>query len=296
MANVKSLSEQVNEIKNAPTTKSAKKAELTKLGITSYEIEVILSDVVPNRHFTVTFGVEIETYNVARNIMLLKAAANHLPIEYQDYNHRDGQKVFKFVSDGSIRNAAGENDENCIECVTPVLKGRRGFAALKKACKTLNDAGAKVNRSTGLHVHIGAAKLNAKSYVNVFINYQMMEEVIDSFMANSRRGNNAFYSQSIRRYNYECCNNQQDVYSIMGGNRYHKVNPCSYNRHQTIEFRQHQGSTDFVKIEAWVNFCAKLVVWSVNNRMTEQIHSIDEIPFLDDSEKAFFSARKVQLG
>lgn len=298
MATTKSFAEQVADIKNAPISKTAKKTELTKLGVTAYEIEVILSDAisaVPTRHFDITFGVEMETFNVNRTVMLERARVNRLPVEYQSYNHTDGQKVFKFVADGSIRNAQGEQDSGCIECVTPVLKGQRGFNALQKACTTLNEAGAKVNRTTGLHVHIGAAKLSTKAYVNVFVNYQMMEEVIDSFMAYSRRANNAFYSKSIRQYHYERCNNQQDIYNIMGGNRYHKVNPCSYSRHNTIEFRQHQGSTDFTKIKAWVNFCAKLVVWSRYNRLTEPINSIDEIPFLDDEERAYFNMRKGQL-
>ncbi|MBR1525152.1 MAG: amidoligase family protein [Prevotella sp.] len=296
MATTKSFAEQVADIKNAPISKTAKKTELTKLGVTAYEIEVILSDVisaVPTRH--ITFGVEMETFNVNRTIMLERARINRLPVEYQSYNHTDGQKIFKFVSDGSIRNAHGEKDGGCIECVTPILKGQRGFHALEKACKTLNEAGARVNRTTGLHVHIGAAKLSAKAYVNVFINYQMLESLIDSFMAESRRANNNGYCMSLRGKYLRTCETREEVYQALGGSRYYKVNPCSWSRHQTIEFRQHQGSTDYEKISNWVSFCAKLVVWSRDNRMTRAFASIDDIPFLTNDEKAFFNARKIQL-
>lgn len=84
---------------------------------------------------------------------------------------------------------------------------------------------------------------------------------------------------------------KHDVLNIMNGNRYYKVNACSYARHNTIEFRQHQGSTDFEKISNWVNFCAKLVAWSKKNVLSSEVSSIEEIPFLTAKEKSFFKSR-----
>ena len=144
MATTKSLSEQVNEVKNSRMGKAAKVTELLKLGITRDEITIILGNdagaYIPatTKKFTVTFGVEMETYNVDRAALLTKAAENHLPLEYQGYNHHDSNSVFKCVSDSSISGI------NPIECVTPVLKGRNGLASLKNACATLNAVGAKV--------------------------------------------------------------------------------------------------------------------------------------------------------
>ena len=65
----------------------------------------------------------------------------------------------------------------------------------------------------------------------------------------------------------------------------------SINRHGTIEFRQHQGTTDFEKISNWVRFCAKLVQWSKENVLSNDALSIDNIPFITESEKAFFKSR-----
>ncbi len=42
---MKTLNEQVNDIKAANTSKASKKAALARLGITPYEISIILSDV-----------------------------------------------------------------------------------------------------------------------------------------------------------------------------------------------------------------------------------------------------------
>lgn len=293
--NTKSLNEQIAEVmNNKKTTTEQKHISLVKLGLQKYEISLLLN-IKPQRAprpltaMQLTFGVEIETYNVNQSAMLERAGANGLPIRYEGYNHHDSHDTFRFISDGSIRGI------NPIECVSPILQGYNGFSALENACKTLNEVGAKVNKSTGLHVHIGAAKLTVEQYISVFQNYQMLEAVIDSFMAESRRGNNNTYCQSLVGVNLNNLKTREDVWRAFDSSRYYKVNPESFSRHHTIEFRQHQGSTDFKKIKAWVTFCAKLVVWSCDNRLTSPISSIDEIPFLTKAEKTFFSRRKKQL-
>lgn len=231
-----------------------------------------------------TFGVEIECL-VAASLMRESATRNAMPFQYEGYNHTDNKNYYKFVSDSSIRG------ENPIECVSPVLTGKAGMKSLETCCKALNEAGAQVNRSTGLHVHIGAQKMSDETYINVFKNYQKLERVIDTFMANSRRANNSQWCRTLQGKDFTQCTTKHDVLSIMNGNRYYKVNACSYARHQTIEFRQHQGSTDFEKISNWVNFCAKLVAWSKKSVLSSEVTSIDDIPFLTAKEKSFFKSR-----
>lgn len=285
---MESLNKQIEDIKVANMSKAAKKAALAKLGITRYEISIIMDSVDDATNATrasFTFGVEMECF-VGRGAIRTAAERTGMAYEYEGYNHRDGHSYFKFVSDSSVR---GMDDP--IECVSPVLKGTSGKQALKGACKTLNTAGAQVNRSCGLHVHIGAAKLTGKQFANVFVNYGMLEAVIDTFMAPSRRDNG--YAKSVMNvlpYIANCTSVEQ-VKNAMHRDRYYKVNAMAYERHKTIEFRQHQGTTDYEKIINWVSFCGKLVNWSKKNRLTAPITSIDEIPFLNASEKSFFKAR-----
>lgn len=288
---MKTLKEQVNEIKSAKMAKTAKKEALIKLGLRPYEISLIMAELPKaerkERRAIYTFGVEIECL-VPRASMIAAAQSNSMPFQYEGYNHNDNNYYYKFVSDASI------HGENPIECVSPILKGKSGLDSLKMCCKALNEAGAAVNRSTGLHVHIGAANISDEHYVNVFNNYKMLEGVIDSFMANSRRANNNGYCKSLRDHNFYAWFNKSDVRSELGS-RYHKVNAESYNRHKTIEFRQHQGSTDFKKISAWVEFCIKLVEYSKKNRISNEVANISEIPFLNESEKRYFESRKEAL-
>lgn len=283
---MKSLNEEIQDIKTGKGSKTSKKEALIKLGLRKHEIDIILSDLPKQvtERFKFTFGVEIECL-VASSVMRECATRNAMPFQYEGYNQTDNNHYYKFVSDSSIRG------ENPIECVSPVLTGREGMKSLENCCKALNEAGAQVNRSTGLHVHIGAQNLSDETYVNVFKNYQKLERVIDTFMANSRRANNSQWCRTLQGKDFSWCTTKSDIYDEMNGNRYFKVNACSYARHQTIEFRQHQGSTDFEKISNWVNFCAKLVAWSKKNVLSSEVTSIDEIPFLTKKEKSFFKSR-----
>lgn len=283
---MKSLNEEIQDIKTGKGSKTSKKEALIKLGLRKHEIDIILSDLPKQvtERFKFTFGVEIECL-VTSSVMRECATRNAMPFQYEGYNHEDNNHYYKFVSDSSIRG------ENPIECVSPVLTGKAGMKSLENCCKALNEANAQVNVSTGLHVHIGAQNLSDEAYVNVFKNYQKLESVIDTFMARSRRENNSQWCRSLQGKDFSLCTSKNDVYDVMSGNRYYKVNACSYSRHRTIEFRQHQGSTDFEKISNWVNFCAKLVAWSKKNVLQTEVTSIDEIPFLTTKEKSFFKQR-----
>ena len=190
---MKTLNEEIQEIKNMKGSKAAKKEAFIKLGLRKYEIELLLSELPkPVREVhKFTFGVEIECL-VAASLMRESAMRNAMPFQYEGYNHTDNNHYYKFVSDSSIRG------ENPIECVSPVLTGKAGMKSLENCCKALNEAGAQVNRSTGLHVHIGAQNLSDEAYVNVFKNYQKLERVIDTFMANSRRANNSEWCRTLQ--------------------------------------------------------------------------------------------------
>lgn len=292
----KSLNEQINDVINMKGVSRSKKVDmLVKLGIRQNEVCFILPSTPRegNPRFTYTFGVEIETYGSDTEMFKTYAQNNGLSVYDHMYTyggcHTDIPQ-FKLVPDGSI------SGYSPAEIVTPALNGNNnGFGSLKKCVESLNAAGAKVNRSCGLHVHIGAADITEIQYANVFKNYQKLELVIDSFMAVSRRANNNYYCSSLRDHNFGCCFNMGDIASELNNDRYHKVNPMAWGRHHTIEFRQHQGSVNYTKIKNWVSFCAKLVAWSKNNVLTADVQSIDEIPFLNATEKKFFKARKEEL-
>lgn len=297
---MKTLNESLKEIQTSKMSVKAKKDACFKLGLTKYDI-IALENTgffkLPKRERTVTqrirltFGVEIECIVPARSVRE-RASANGLNIQYQSYNHTDNRHYYKFVTDASVVDNNGNNSYNgsdAIECVSPILDNNTtGFRSLENCCKTLNEAGAYVNKSCGLHVHVGIGDLNNTQIVNIYKNYQKLEDLIDSFMSESRR--NSQWACSLRRFDFSDCNTQRDLeYTI--GTRYCKVNPQSYSRHRTVEFRQHGGTTNYQKISMWVKFCTKLVAWSMNNTFSANVASIYDVPFLTSDEKKFFTDR-----
>ena len=302
--NKKSLSEQMNDIINGKMSRSKKVQALVKLGIRENEVDFILPVVhrEPSQRFVYTFGVEIECM-LPREPFEIAANASGLRYSYESYNHRDTRDYFKITTDSSVDATRGREGEER-ECVSPVLDGNKnGFSKLELCCNALNAANAYVNKSTGLHVHIGAKSLTDEQYANVFKNYQKLEHVIDTFMAPSRRGDNNTYCKSIRDKHLDSCNSRQDIFTeFTEGNRYNryvaryfKVNAAAYGTHGTIEFRQHQGTTDYTKIKNWVNFCAKLVAYSTEHVISRYVTSIDDIPFLTAAEKRYFNSRKAKF-
>lgn len=236
-----------------------------------------------------TFGVEIECYNADRNQLISTVTAKGLAMYSENYNHST-RRYYKLVHDASIMGYNG------VECVTPVLNGNAGFDSLHACCDALNECGARVNKSTGLHVHIGG-QITTQQYINTFVNYCYLEPVIDSFMAPSRRGNNNVYAKTLhyKIADILSATSIYEIYVALDHNRYHKLNPCSWARHHTIEFRQHQGTTDYEKISNWARFCIKLVDYSATHRLTSPPATIDDIEFLTEQEKNYFKQRAATL-
>ena len=286
---MKTLKEQVDEIIKSNKSKQTKSVSLVKLGLSPYEVSLLLGFIKVQKGYkfnanNLTFGVECETYNVLRDALIREVEQRNIAIQSEGYNHRDNNHYYKIVSDASIEGANGN------EIVSPILKGKQGLNSLKMICDSLNAIGAKVNKSTGLHIHFDASKIGDAHFVQIFKNYQKLEGVIDSFMPVSRRAQNNGYCRSILGLNYDACTTKSDIIRV-NGTRYRKVNAESYISHKTIEFRQHSGTTDYDKIANWINFLRKLIQYSFENEIQECI-LIEQVPFLTETEKQYFINRR----
>ena len=235
-----------------------------------------------------TIGVEIECFNINKQSIIDTLKAQRVKAIETGYNHTDYKDTYKLGYDSSI------NGSQSCEVVSPILNN---LNSLKKVCKVINEAGAQVNKSCGLHVHFGAESFTIAQWVRIIRNYAALESIIDSFMPMSRRGDNNVYCKSIRCEADNCINasDMNDIYEAFDHDRYHKVNVMAFRGHKTIEFRHHSGTTDFTKIENWINFLRGLLEYSINNEAIISASSIDEIPFLTAAQKRYFNNRKTEL-
>lgn len=211
------------------------------------------------------FGVEIECYNAKRDNIIAKCAAENLEMRDSPYNHRD-EGFAKIVNDGSLRG----NDTQ--EVVMPPLNC---FTDLQKVCKALQNAGAKVNVSCGLHVHIDAREMSPQHALSIGRNYYYLRQIINKSLAPSRRANNYCHVVCPRR-SLSDCDVTWDELTSQNASRYVAVNYQAYLRHKTLEFRQHHGTINFKKISNWVRFLESLVSWSETHALDADVSSKED--------------------
>jgi hypothetical protein len=268
----------INEILNGTGTKTSKIQKLILLGLTRKRIAELVTagnyGFVQNvyakmkeqgllsasvqRSFNRRFGVEIEAYNVDRQTLAGRLNREGINCEVESYGHSQCEH-WKIVSDASL------SGNSTFELVSPVLKGEQGMEELEKVCRVLGECGARVNRSCGTHIHFDAHGMGLRTWKNIFINYARLENVIDGFMPESRKGDSNTYCKGFKNFtNFEQKIEQATTLSniansVFYGNRYFKINAQSYARHKTIEFRQHGGTVEYKKISNWIHFLDSLV-------------------------------------
>lgn len=210
--------------------------------------------------FGKTFGVELEFISpIGRGELAEALTAAGVPSFDAGYSHATSAK-WKLVSDASV-SASGSG--YAMELVSPILRGDRGIEQLRKACELLTAKGCTVNRTCGLHVHVGAADMGIPAMRRLAILYSDFEGVLDSVMPASRRANNNTYLQSLARLDKArvgTANSARDIASnINNGSRYAKLNFTAHWKHGTVEFRHHAGTVSADKATAWVGVCLRMV-------------------------------------
>lgn len=233
-----------------------------------------------------TFGVELEVImprdnNGERGRANLSRVLTGVGVETaaESYNHHT-RPHWKIVTDASI------GSENA-ELVSPVLTGRAGLDQLVLACRTLDEFGCRVNRSCGMHVHVGMRDQFGQRvgvFKEIIRTYNKYESIIDQLTAPSRRGvsgGNGYCSTvpwSDRIANATNLDELRQGHS----RRESKVNLHAYWRHGTIEFRHHQGTVNGEKARNWVLFCLRLVAHGAKNneRSRTPLSTLAPPPFM----------------
>ena len=187
-----------------------------------------------------TFGIEIES---------------HLPSEspIQVGCHGAGNSIdshglpgWKADGDPSIRAPHGRK---ACEFVSPIYKGSDGLAQFIRDLATIRNMGAKVNRSCGLHIHVGFDHADMDTKARLITLVANFEKAIYASTGTKKRERSR-WCNGINRHGTV---NQV----ISNGCRYHVLN---INTHKpTVEFRAFAGSTNARKIIGYIRLCVGLV-------------------------------------
>jgi len=277
-----------------------------------------------------SFGIEVETSlgsgtSSSRVVSRIWENAGIDVIDKTDSYRRgtEDYRKWQLVPDGST--VCNLNDPNCnkFELVSRVLDGEDGLEECERVLDALNGIGTvSCNKSMGFHVHVNVEGLSLERLKNICLNFIKHEDAIDSFMPASRQSSNFCRSNKdamgstrssegdgIRHSAIVACDNVAMLCDTVNPGpvteaRYYKLNLQNLHPHRsckkqpktTIEFRQHSGTTNFAKIEAWIRFCNALVRNSIQRPQKLQhyedaFESLFDTAIQDLKLKAFYKKR-----
>ncbi len=211
-----------------------------------------------------TFGIEIETV-----ISDEARAENRLYIG--SYHH--GRQVpylpdgWRCERDGSL---VGERGDWSAEIVSPVLQGVDGLNEAIEAVKTLREKGHRVNKTCGVHVHVGFGDHTREELDRMFCNVAHLQNALYASTGTKSR-ERGHYCKPIRVYG-----DAAEAFSRAKNDRYHVLNitnlkmlsESSLPRKNTVEFRAFSGSLNPVKIAAWAQIALGIVEKSFEMKRT----------------------------
>lgn len=222
---------------------------------------------------------------------------------YDSWVVRDqNNKEWKFVSDASIhteRKTARGYARNAgynysVEMVTPKLNYDE-ITKLQEAVRSVRRAGAKVNASCGIHIHIDGINHNRQSLKNLLSIMYSKEDLIFKALK-VRRSREHDYCNKVRepmlqRARELSCDETRDFTRLeeiwYGGNprhshydstRYHAINLHSMFTKGTVEFRMFNSTLHAGRVKAYVHFCLAISAQAITQRSAfmRKTHSTNE--------------------
>lgn len=216
-------------------------------------------------------------------------------------------------SDGSL-------GTNGVEFQTPKLKGKKGEQAIKDICKVLNDNDFRVDKSTGLHIHLDGKGLLPRTLTSteptalkqLWQFYIAFDDVILSFLPGTRRMNR-YCKQMKHTADYDKvanCNSQRDIESLWykvskdrpstldanKGHHYHDSRYNGVNLHSLLgskhlEVRFHSGTLNATKILEWTALHQRIADLAAANNLVTSEHMLALT--LAQKTKMFFAILKL---
>ncbi|WP_313560066.1 amidoligase family protein [Ruminiclostridium cellobioparum] len=264
------------------------------------------------------FGIEIEMTGITRGraaeviAEYFGTAREYEGTYYDVYFAKDtsGRK-WKVMSDASIdcqrrerRRKVSADRSYSVELVSPICQ-YADIETVQELIRKLREAGAFVNSSCGIHIHINAAPFEATKLRNLVNIIAAKEDMIYKALKVSR-GRESSYCQKIDPRFLEELNRQKPKtldklsriwYNGRDGShehyhssRYRCLNLHSVFQKGTVEFRAFNGEMHAGKIKAYIQFCLAITAQALNQR------SASPVKTQSSNEKYTFRVWLLRLG
>ena len=261
------------------------------------------------------FGVEIEMTGITRATAAKVIAghfhttATHVGGGYDTYTVRgeDGRQ-WNLVRDQSIdrRNSRGYTDrhEYSVEMVTPICK-YDDITTIQEIVRKLRSAGAKVNDSCGIHVHVDASKHDVRTLrnlVNIMASKEdLLYKALDVEVERERycKKVDMNFLEKLNKKKPKEMRDLEDIwYEGYGYNRHAHYNNSRYralNLHSvftkgTVEFRLFNSTLHAGEVKSYIQLCL-----AINNQALTQ-KSASRAKTQSENEKYTFRTWLLRLG
>ena len=187
--------------------------------------------------------------------------------------------------DGSL------DGNNPIELQTPPASANQLEYFIENATKSLREAGFRVNKSCGIHMHIDSEdfKTNGQKIFRIVSIYYALEPLLYAMLPLSRRTNRFALplrnwldevkmleltnrkTISLQELEYVWYKSRNDeTVTANKGRKYDTSRYQGFNLHALfstghMELRHHQGSLNATKIKNWINLNLLIVGWALNS-------------------------------
>ena len=261
------------------------------------------------------FGVEIEMTGITRATAAKVIAghfhttATHVGGGYDTYTVRgeDGRQ-WNLVRDQSIdrRNSRGYTDrhEYSVEMVTPICK-YDDITTIQEIVRKLRTAGAKVNDSCGIHVHVDASQHDVRTLrnlVNIMASKEnLLYKALDVEVERERycKKVDMNFLEKLNKKKPKEMRDLEDIwYEGYGYNRHAHYNNSRYralNLHSvftkgTVEFRLFNSTLHAGEVKSYIQLCL-----AINNQALTQ-KSASRAKTQSANEKYTFRTWLLRLG
>ena len=260
------------------------------------------------------FGMEDEMTGITREEGARALGAHfgtramHVGGSYDKWIVRDPEgKEWTLMSDASIkleRKVGNEyltthNKEYSVEMVTPKLTYAE-IEKLQEVIRVLRNAGAKVNSSCGLHIHVDAANHNRQSLKNLLsIMYSKEDILFKALKVNEARAHRwckkvrePMLEKALRRLSseetkdltrleniwYEDFDHYNSRHDHYNDSRYYALNLHSVFYRGTVEFRCFNATLHAGRAKAYLQLCLAMSAKAIQQRsaVMRRTHSENE--------------------
>ena len=205
-------------------------------------------------------GIEIECFtNLSRSELDNKLVEAKL------------QSNVQLVSDGSLRNGRGEPIE-----IRVLATENRIEDVIRRLYTVLHAHDFNVNTTCGLHVHLDMRNRDERKCFKSLFNCQdLLFKAVDS----SRVGNE--YCRKVPE-------SFEDTQRL---GHYAAISTKAYSKHQTIELRMHEGTTDVDKVVNWYKMLIAIADTSITSPISTHQQLFEKLISVPEEDKNKFAER-----